>query len=224
MTDDDADARRRLLELLDEEVRETARWLGTDRLDPRVRSAMERVPRHEFVPRWERPFAWTNRPLSIGRGQTISQPYIVAAMTQLLQLGPDSRVLEIGTGCGYQTAVLAEVAGEVWSVERIRELADAAAERLARLGYSNVHVRVGDGMQGWPDAAPYDGIIVTAAAAGGIPPALIDQLARNGHMVIPVGAGRFEQTLMLVEKDAEGGIRRTPGLPVAFVPLVGGED
>ncbi len=215
-----AEARERLLAELDEEVRDTARWLGVERLDTRVRAALASVPRHEFVPAWERPFAYANRPLAIGHGQTISQPYIVAAMTQMLCLGPDSRVLEIGTGCGYQAAVLARVAREVWSVERIPELAESAQKRLERLGYANVHVRCSDGSKGWPEQAPFDGILVTAAAPKGVPPALVEQLAPSGRMAIPVGQGRFEQTLMLVTKDADGKVTETPGLPVAFVPLV----
>ncbi|MDH3229060.1 MAG: protein-L-isoaspartate(D-aspartate) O-methyltransferase [Alphaproteobacteria bacterium] len=223
MQDEYAAVRERLLAEIDSEVRDTARWLGTDRLDPAVRAAMASVPRHEFAPDWERPYAYDNRPLSIGRGQTISQPYIVAAMTQILQPHPKMRVLEVGTGCGYQAAVLASVVAEVWSVERIPDLADAAAERLARLGYGNVHVKTADGSLGWPEHAPYDGILVTAAAAI-LPQALVDQLAPGGRMVIPVGAGRFEQTLTLVEKDGTGKVSVEPGLPVAFVPLVMGES
>jgi len=221
MEDEFAAARRRLVAEIDLEVRDTARWLGVDRLDPAVRLAMEQVPRHEFVPEWERPYAYDNRPLSIGRGQTISQPYIVAAMTQMLRPNPAMRVLEVGTGCGYQAAVLARVVAEVWSVERIAELADTAAARLARLGYANVHVKTADGSIGWPEHAPYDGILVTAAAAA-MPPSLVDQLAAGGRMVIPIGAGRFEQTLTLVEKDGQGKVSVEPGLPVAFVPLVPG--
>ena len=221
MQDEFAAARERLLAEIDAEVRDTARWLGTDRLDPAVRAAMASVPRHEFVPDWERPYAYANRPLSIGRGQTISQPYIVAAMTQMLRPRGQMRVLEIGTGCGYQTAVLASVVAEVWSVERIAELADAAAERLARLGYANVHVKTADGSLGWPQHAPYDGILVTAAAAA-MPQALVDQLGPGGRMVIPIGVGRFEQTLTLVERGGQGTVSVEPGLPVAFVPLVPG--
>jgi len=221
MEDEYAAARRRLLAEIDLDVRETARWLGADRLDPAVRLALERVPRHEFVPAWERPYAYDNRPLSIGCGQTISQPYIVAAMTQMLCPNPGMRVLEVGTGCGYQAAVLASVVAEVWSVERIAELAAAAAERLARLGYANVHVKTADGSAGWPEHAPYDGILVTAAAAS-MPQALVDQLGPGGRMVIPIGAGRFEQTLTLVEKNPSGRVSIEPGLPVAFVPLIPG--
>ncbi len=221
MQDEFAAARERLLAEIDSEVRDTARWLGTDRLDPAVRAAMASVPRHAFVPGWEQPYAYENRPLSIGRGQTISQPYIVAAMTQMLRPHPKMRVLEVGTGCGYQSAVLASVVAEVWSVERIAELADTAAERLARLGYANIHVKTADGSLGWPEHAPYDGILVTAAAAA-MPQALVDQLGPGGRMAIPIGVGRFEQTLTLVEKDRQGKVSVEPGLPVAFVPLVAG--
>jgi protein-L-isoaspartate(D-aspartate) O-methyltransferase len=221
MTEDYAGARERLLAEIDQEVRHTARWLGVKQLDPAVREAMARAPRHEFVSRWERDLAYENRPLSIGHGQTISQPYIVAAMTQMLHLAPQSRVLEIGTGCGYQTAVLAEIAAGVWSVERIGQLAEAAARLLARLGYRNIQVRAGDGYGGWPEEAPFDAIIVTAAADA-IPQALLDQLAPGGRMVIPVGGPRSEQVLTLVTKAGDGGIEKHPGLPVAFVPLVEG--
>ncbi len=222
MQDEFAAARERLLAEIDLEVRETARWLGSDRLDPAVRAAMASVPRHEFVPEWERAYAYDNRPLSIGRGQTISQPYIVAAMTHLLHPYAQMRVLEVGTGCGYQAAVLASVVAEVWSVERIAELAEAAADRLTRLGYGNVHVKNGDGSLGWPEQAPYDGILVTAAAPT-MPQALVDQLAGGGRLVVPIGVGRFEQTLTVVAKDETGKLQVEPGLPVAFVPLLAGE-
>lgn len=217
-----AAAHQRLLAEIDADVRDTARWLGASRLDRAVREAMEHVPRHEFVPRWEQPYSYENRPLSIGQGQTISQPYIVAAMTQMLRPQPDMRVLEVGTGCGYQAAVLAECVAEVWSVERIAELAEAATARLRRLGYANVHVKTGDGSLGWPEHAPYDGILVTAAATD-IPGALIDQLAPGGRMAIPVGLARFEQALTLVSKDEEGNVSERRGLPVAFVPLITGK-
>jgi protein-L-isoaspartate(D-aspartate) O-methyltransferase len=206
---------------IDREVRETARWLGADRLDEAVRDAMAQVPRHEFVPRWEKPYAYENRPLSIGQGQTISQPYIVAAMTQMLRPHDRMRVLEVGTGCGYQAAVLARVVAEVWSIERIPELAEAAAARLSRLGYDNIHVKTADGGAGWPEHAPFDGILVTAAA-GKIPTALVDQLAPGGRMVIPVGAGRYEQALTLVTRNEGGEVGEERGLPVAFVPLITG--
>ena len=219
MTDAYTTARDRLLLEIDADVGATARWLGADRLDPAVRAAMAHVPRHEFVPRCEQPNAYENRPLSIGQGQTISQPYIVAAMTQMLRPRPDMRVLEVGTGCGYQAAVLAEIVAEVWTVERIPELAEAAAERLERLGYANVRVKTADGGAGWPEHAPYDGILVTAAARE-IPAALVDQLAPGGCMVIPVGVGRHEQVLTLISKDADGNVTEEHGLPVAFVPLI----
>lgn len=180
---------------------------------------MAHVPRHEFVPRWEQPYSYENRPLSIGQGQTISQPYIVAAMTQMLRPRPDMRVLEIGTGCGYQAAVLAECMADVWTVERIPELAEAAAARLKRLGYANVHVKTADGALGWPEHAPYDGILVTAAASE-IPVALVDQLDQGGRMVIPVGVGRYEQVLTLVSRNEDGEVSEERGLPVAFVPLI----
>ena len=211
-----------MLSEIDADVRDTAHWLGASRLDPAVRDAMSRVPRHEFVPRWDQPYSYENRPLSIGQGQTISQPYIVAAMTQMLRPRKDMRVLEVGTGCGYQAAVLAECVAEVWTVERIPELAEAAAARLERLGYANVHVKAGDGAIGWPEHAPYDGILVTAAA-GRIPAALVDQLALGGRMVIPVGVGRYEQVLTLVTRNEDGEISEERGLPVAFVPLITGK-
>lgn len=221
--DDYAEARERLLVEIDEEMRAAAEWTGADRLDPAVRDVLARVPRHEFVPAWERPFAYVNRPLSIGHGQTISQPFIVALMTRMLAPRADSRVLEIGTGCGYQTAVLAEIVAEIWSIERIPELAEAAARRLDRLGYRNIHVRTGDGALGWPGEAPFDGILVTAAAAA-VPLALIDQLAPGGRMAIPVGGpARGDQLLTLVTRDEGGKVETRPGLPVAFVPLVTGE-
>lgn len=211
-----------MLSEIDREFRETARWLGGEQLSEAVRNAMAQVPRHEFVPRWEKPYAYENRPLSIGQGQTISQPYIVAAMTQMLRPHSKMRALEVGTGCGYQAAVLAEVVGEVWSIERIPELAEAAAARLARLGYDNIHVKTADGADGWSEQAPFDGILVTAAA-GGIPTALIDQLAPGGRLVIPVGTGHYEQALTLVTKNKNGEVSEERGLPVAFVPLITGQ-
>jgi len=170
------------------------------------------------VPPEMREHAYSDVPLPIGYGQTISQPYVVALMTQLLRLEPNDRVLEIGTGSGYQTAILAELAREVYSVEAIRPLAEAAARRLRRLGYTNVHFRHGDGALGWPEHAPYDGIIVTAAPEE-IPAALIAQLADDGRMVIPIGPEFTEQMLYLVEKR-QGRIHTQPIAPVRFVPLV----
>jgi len=201
------------------EVRETARYLGTDTLDPRVVAAIRKVPREEFVPSSERDLAYINRPLPIGHGQTISQPYIVAIMTDMLAIAPDSRVLEIGTGCGYQAAVLAELAARVYTIEVVAPLAEAARARLAGLGYTNIECRVGDGGLGWPEAAPFDRIIVTAAAPER-PDLLVGQLAPGGRMVVPIGRAGFTQTLTLIEKDADGRVVETPKLPVAFVPLV----
>jgi len=186
--------------------------------DPAVLRAMESVPRHSFVPPDYRRDAYGDHPLPIGYGQTISQPYIVALMTQMLHLSPGDRVLEIGTGCGYQSAVLAEIVGEVYSVEIISELATETERRLQELGYKNVHMRVGDGYEGWPEHGPYDGIIVTAAAPE-VPPPLLGQLADGGRMVIPVGTHLGGQDLWLLEKHGER-VQRTNYGGVLFVPLV----
>jgi len=186
--------------------------------DPAVLKAMAAVPRHEFVPPELRPRAYQDSPLPIGYGQTISQPYIVAEMTRLLQLNRSSRVLEVGTGSGYQAAVLAHFTPHVYTIEIIAPLAEAAAERLRRLGYRDVAVRHGDGYYGWPEEAPFDGIVVTAAA-GEIPPPLIRQLKAGGRMVIPVGSVFEIQSLMLVEKDAAGKVKTRSLMSVRFVPL-----
>ena len=188
--------------------------------DAAVLRALERVPRHRFVPGEYQDDAYGDHPLPIGYGQTISQPYIVALMTQLLCLGSADRVLEIGTGCGYQTAVLAEIAGAVYSVEIVPELAAPAAARLQELGYTHVHTRQGDGYEGWPGHAPYEGIIVTAAAPE-VPPPLLAQLADGGRLVIPVGTRLGGQDLLLLEKHGER-VRRTNYGSVLFVPLVRG--
>ncbi|MGE0093408.1 MAG: protein-L-isoaspartate(D-aspartate) O-methyltransferase [Alphaproteobacteria bacterium] len=197
-----------------------AERIGKDKPDPRVLAALREVPRAVFVPADRRADAYANRPLPIGFGQTISQPFIVAVMSDMLALTSDSRVLEIGTGCGYQTAFLARLAGRVYTVEIVSELSAAAAERLAALGVSNVEFRVGDGRQGWPEHAPYDAIIVTAAATGEIPPALLEQLKPGGRMVVPTGASMLAQELVLVTKDEGGRIAKRNLFPVAFVPLV----
>jgi len=183
--------------------------------------AMAQVPRDAFVPAAEKPLAWLNRPLPIGQGQTISQPFVVALMTDLLDLEPDDTVLEIGTGCGYQCAVLAHLAAHVYSVERLPEFAAGARRTLADLGVANVDVRTGDGHLGWPEHAPYKKIMVTAAAED-VPPALVEQLAPGGRMVVPVGRGGWlwGQELTLVTKDAAGDVTESPILGVAFVPLV----
>jgi protein-L-isoaspartate(D-aspartate) O-methyltransferase len=190
--------------------------------DRDVLSAIERVPRHRFVPRDYQEYAYDDRPLPIGRGQTISQPFIVALMTQLLELTRDSKVLEIGTGCGYQTAILAELAKDVYTIEVIPELSERAAKTLAKLGYDNVHFRVGDGWDGWPEHAPFDGIIVTAAAPAW-PPPLVEQLAVGGNLVIPVGPSGWDQVLWVATK-LEGGISKRRVAPVRFVPLVSLDD
>ena len=213
--------REELIEDIAAEARETAAYIGKDALDPRVIAAMRRVPREAFVPSGSRALAYLNRPLSIGHGQTISQPFIVALMTDLLGLRPASRVLEIGTGCGYQTAILAELAAEVHTVEVIAPLAESARQRLEELGYGNVSFQTGDGWKGWPEHAPYDAIIVTAAARER-PDALVSQLAPGGRMVVPIGRSGLTQRLTVIEKDAEGRVTEAGSLPVAFVPLVGG--
>ena len=214
-------ARQRMVRAVEADVRATSREIGKEALDPRVMAAMARVPRHVFVPPELRDRAYGNHPLPIGYGQTISQPYIVALMTDLARVGPEDRVLEVGTGSGYQAAVLAEVAGRVYTVEIIPELARAARERLHRLGYRNVEVREADGYYGWPEAAPFDAIVVTAAASH-VPPPLVRQLKPGGRMVIPVGGPFRVQRLTVVEKDAEGRVRSREVLPVRFVPLTRG--
>ena len=191
--------------------------LARDITDPRVVSAMRQVPRDRFVPPDRQPQAYEDRPLPIGFGQTISQPYIVAYMTQALQLSPDAKVLEVGTGSAYQAAVLGELAAAVYSVEIIAQLAERARATLADLGYDNVEVRHGDGYAGWPEQAPFDAIIVTAAPDH-IPQPLIDQLAVGGRLVIPVGQER--QTLTLLTRT-EDGVEQETMLPVLFVPMTG---
>ena len=200
---------------------ETSRETGLTRMSPAVRQALGKVERERFVPDGQRELAYRNAPLPIGGGQTISQPYIVALSTDLLQPEPHHVVLEIGTGSGYQAAVLAEVVQRVHSVELLADLGNAAAARLASLGYRNVEVRIGDGYAGWPEKAPFDGILVTAAAPR-LPPALIAQLKPGGRMVIPVGGDGWVQQLKVVTKRADGGIEERDIIPVRFVPLVPG--
>lgn len=186
--------------------------------DAVVLAAMRAVPRHEFVPDLEQPLAYADTPLPIGYGQTISQPFVVAEMTRLLQLTANSRVLEIGTGSGYQAAILAQITPDVFSMEVIKPLADEAAARLKALGYSTIQVRHADGYYGWLEKAPFDGIVVTCAA-GQIPPPLLAQLAPGGRMVIPVGSAFAVQDLMLVTKDKDGTVRSQSLMAVRFVPL-----
>jgi protein-L-isoaspartate(D-aspartate) O-methyltransferase len=188
------------------------------RFDPAVKEALMRVPRHLFVPTAQRDHSYQNRPLSIGHEQTISQPYIVALMTDLLKLKKQDRVLEIGTGSGYQAAVLSELAASVYTIEIVKPLAAEARSRLSRLGYRNVEVRTGDGYKGWEEHAPFDAIMVTAGADE-IPPPLIRQLKPGGRMVIPVGPVHAVQSLTLIEKQADGSVRSRDVLPVRFVPF-----
>jgi protein-L-isoaspartate(D-aspartate) O-methyltransferase len=215
-----AQQRAALIEEITGDVRATASYLGRGALAPRVLAALGRVQRHEFVPWAERDLAYRNQPLPIGYGQTISQPYIVAVMTDLLDPRPGDRVLEVGTGSGYQAAVLAELVKEVYTIEIIKPLGRAARERLKALGYDNVTVRIGDGYYGWPEKGPFDGIIVTAAASH-VPPPLLAQLKPGGRMVIPVGSRFLTQQLVLIEKNADGTLRTRQLLPVMFVPLTG---
>jgi len=210
----------RMISEIEAEVQLTRHYIGKSHLDPRVMDAMRRVPRDQFVPPESKSYAFYNGPVSIGYGQTISQPYIVALMTDLLNPRPDDVILEIGTGSCYQAAVLSLLVKKVYTVEIIPELAEEADDRLVRLGYSNVETRTGDGYYGWPEHAPYDGIIVTAAAPA-IPDPLIDQLKANGRLVIPIGLPYQYQELMVVEKTEGGEIETRSVLGVAFVPLTG---
>jgi protein-L-isoaspartate(D-aspartate) O-methyltransferase len=188
--------------------------------DPNVLKSMQVVPRHVFMPVSQRRYAYGDYPLPIEHGQTISQPYIVAFMTDALKLGPDSKVLEIGTGSGYQAAVCAEIASEVYTIEIVEGLAKTAKERLKKLGYKNIFVKAGDGFFGWPEKAPFDAIIGTAAAKR-IPKPLIEQLKPDGRMIIPTGSAFGFQYLELIRKDKEGKIRKMRVMPVRFVPMTG---
>src|SRR5271166_6028520 len=216
----DAAKRAQMIRTIEAHVLETSSATGRDQIDPRVLRVMGALPRHEFVPEDLRPASYADRPLPIGYGQTISQPLIVALMTDLLNANATSVVLEVGTGSGYQAAVVAELVRQVYTIEIIPDLAHSAADRLHRLGYANVTVRVGDGYFGWPDAAPFDGIIVTAAAAH-IPPPLLQQLKPGGRMAIPVGPPFGLQHLTVVERGADGRVRTRQLFPVKFVPLTG---
>jgi protein-L-isoaspartate(D-aspartate) O-methyltransferase len=214
---------RHMLKEIEMEVNWTRHLIGKDSLDSRVMAAMEQVPRHDFLPENLRYLAYENGPAPIGSGQTISQPYIVALMSDLLNTKPTDIILEIGTGSGYQAAILSNLVARVYSIEIIEDLATGARDRLNRLGYSNVVVRSGDGYFGWLEHEPYDGIIVTAAAAH-IPQPLIDQLRVGARLVIPVGFPHSYQELMVVEKMADGEIKAKTILGVSFVPLTGGRD
>jgi protein-L-isoaspartate(D-aspartate) O-methyltransferase len=218
----DFDARRaRMIDEVDAMYAATRAETGIAAMSPAVRAALSRVERHRLVPESQREAAYRNHPLPIGAGQTISQPYIVALSTDLIAPQPGQRVLEIGTGSGYQAAMLAEIVSKVYSIEIVPSLGREAAQRLRTLGYANVEVRIGDGYAGWPEQAPFDAIVVTAAAPR-VPEALVDQLKPGGRMVIPVGASYAAQELLLVEKRPDGSVERRNVLPVRFVPLVPG--
>lgn len=219
--DDYADDRQHLVELIEADARETSAYINKEALDPRVMQALATVPRHEFVPVLLSDIAYRNRPLPIGHGQTISQPYIVAIMTDLLNVKSDDKVLEIGTGSGYQAAILAELVDEVYTIEIIKPLANEAKQRLQTLGYKNISVKLGDGYYGWQEHAPFDAIIVTAAASH-VPPSLIKQLKIGGRMVIPVGSRFMPQELLLINKDKQGKVTTKQIIPVSFVPFTGG--
>ena len=214
--------RHQMVQQLVSDLAETSKYSGGSSIfGSRVVAALEKGERHRFVPTSQVSSAYLNRPLPIGHGQTISQPFIVALMTELMQVKGDDKVLEIGTGSGYQAAVLAELANSVYSIEIIKPLGEQAAERLRSLGYRNVKTRVGDGYYGWPEAAPFDAIIVTAAASH-VPPPLIKQLKPGGRIVIPLGTQFKRQYRVLVEKMEEGWLTTRQILPVRFVPLTGG--
>ena len=213
--------RERMVAEVDEMYAQTSAETGLARMSAPVRRALARVERHRLVPPHGARAAYENRPLPIGHGQTISQPYIVAVSTDLLGLEGGERVLDVGTGSGYQAAVLAEIAAQVYSIEIVPQLAEAARERLSALGYRNIEVRVGDGYAGWPEQAPFDAIIV-AAAAPEVPRALVAQLKPGGRLVIPVGGAWTGQALRVVTRRAEGGHDEKDVLPVRFVPLVPG--
>jgi protein-L-isoaspartate(D-aspartate) O-methyltransferase len=218
---DHAAERARMVAEIEAMYAETRGETGLASMSPAVRAAMARVERHRLVPASQGSLAYRNHPLPIGSGQTISQPYIVALSTDLLDPQPKDVVLDVGTGSGYQAAVLAEIVHQVYSIEIIDALANDARRALGALGYRNITVRTGDGYLGWPEHAPFDGIVV-AAAAPRIPQALVDQLRPGGKMVIPVGADYGVQYLVLVTKRADGGIDERRVLPVRFVPLVPG--
>jgi protein-L-isoaspartate(D-aspartate) O-methyltransferase len=212
--------RQEMMAAITAEVENTASHLDGEQLEPGVLKALQETPRHEFVPPSQRKHAYENRPLPIGHGQTISQPYIVAIMTDLMNLEPGDQVLEVGTGSGYQAAIASQLVDKVYTIEIIEPLGKAARKRLKRLGHDNIEVRLGDGYYGWEEHAPFDAIIVTAAASH-VPPPLIRQLKPGGRLIVPVGSRFMMQQLLLVEKDSKGEIHTRQVLPVRFVPLTG---
>jgi len=211
---------RDMLYQIKNEVRFTSRYLQKDSLSQKVLNALEKVPRHCFVPSALQAEAYENNPLPIGHGQTISQPYIVAIMTDLLNLSYHDKVLEVGTGSGYQTAILAELTEQVYSLEIIDDLTHQAREALTQLGYNNIELSTGDGYYGWDEHAPFDAIMVTAAATH-VPHALLEQLKPGGLMMIPIGTQHITQKLMMFKKEMDGHIKSQEILPVSFVPLTG---
>jgi len=215
--------RQQLVEDIIDDVKLTSHYIGKSNFDQRVMDAIAKVPRHEFVSRDYQSQAYENHPIPIGHGQTISQPYIVALMTDIISPGAEDTVLEIGTGSGYQAAVLAELVHQVYSIEIISELADRASNTLSRLAYKNIHSKTGDGYYGWEEQAPFDAIVVTAAADH-VPPPLLAQLKPGGKMIIPVGSRFMTQQLVLIQKDDKGNITARQILPVRFVPLTGDHD
>ena len=218
--DDYGRQREKMIEAIEADLRATSIYLKKETLNPRVMEAMNTVPRHALVPKSQRSQAYRNRPLPIGYGQTISQPYIVAIMTDLLNPQPEHRVLEVGTGSGYQAAILSRLVQQVYTIEIIEELGKRAKKDLTGLGYDNILGRISDGYYGWQQHAPFDGIVVTATASH-VPPPLIKQLKPGGRMIIPVGSRFLTQQLLLIVKDEEGNVTTQQILPVRFVPLTG---
>lgn len=221
--DDFSNQRRHMVYEINDMVNYTSEKIGKDALDERVMAAMAKVPRHEFVPDEMKSHAYINSALPIGLGQTISQPYIVALMTDLAQVNQGSRVLEVGTGSGYQAAILAELADHVYTIEIVEPLGLQAQDTLQNLGYKNVSVRIGDGYHGWPEAAPFDAILVTAAVEE-VPADLIQQLEPGGRLVIPLGRPSGTQVLSVIRKTTDGSVQKDEVLPVGFVPLTGNHN
>lgn len=218
--DDFSLQRQSLVREIEADVRGTSLYLNKEELNPRVMQVMAKVPRHQFVDRMLWSAAYENRPLPIGYGQTISQPYIVAIMTDLINPQTGQRILEVGTGSGYQAAVLAELVDRVYTMEIIKPLAEQVKQRFVRLGYNNISAKHGDGYYGWQEHAPFDAIVVTAAASH-VPPPLVKQLKAGGKMIIPVGSRFLTQHLLLIHKDMNNKLRSEQILPVMFVPLTG---